>query len=173
MSGIWTMSRTWSRICPIFTVHIPYIKSWWTVTVKTDHIPDITNIFSRTSLFMFRTSLSIIVHIPDITVLIPDIIFFFYCPCSGHQKLKSGTWITVLEYGIQFSLSGEYGQWCPGYGEKILVMASFHCPYSGYQILMSRIWPVFTGHIPDIDWSIFRTSRKGGVGYIFDTKNMF
>ena len=31
-------------------------------------------------------------------------------------------------------------------------MTSFHCPYSGLHFLMSRIWPVFTLYIPDINY---------------------
>ena len=43
-------------------------------------------------------------------------------------------------------------------------MDSENWPYSGHQKVMSGIWQVKTGHIPDIDRTIFRTSHKGGLG---------
>ena len=74
-------------------------------------------------------------------------------------------------------MSGIWPGRCPEYGQ-------FYCPYSrhrsfhkidvrnkdsknwpfpGHRFLMSGKWPVFTGHIPDINLAIFRTSRKGGL----------
>ena len=78
-----------SRTSLTFSVHIPDI---------TVYIPDITVLV-----------LDITVLIPDIIVHIPDIIFSLLstfrtskvdvrnmdsilCPCSGHQRLMSGTW---------------------------------------------------------------------------------
>ena len=90
----------------------------------------------RGILSLFRTSLSmdiidhvpkIIVHIRDITVLIPDISFM--------RKLMAGIW--TVKTGHIIHISPEYGQWKLALFRTSIInvqnMDSFLCPYTGHQ----------------------------------------
>ena len=112
----------------------------------------------------------------------------FHWPYSGHQISISGIWYAQGKLAI-FGTSNvdvrnidsrkkwcpEHGQWCPEYGQW--------CPEYAQKILvMSEIWPVFTGHSPDINFwcseyghipDIVRCPEygQGGLGYLIQVVN--
>ena len=50
-------------------------------------------------------------------------------------------------------------------GSDVRNIDSFGCSYSGHQLLMSRIWTVSTVHVPNINLSMYRTSRNPSIVY--------
>ena len=83
---------------------------------------------------------------------------------SGIWTMISGIW-TVMS-GTRTVISRIWtvmsGIWTENVSD-VWNMASFHWPYSGHQLSMSGRWPVFTGHLPDNDFSIRLMSGIGTV----------
>ena len=101
---------------------------------------------------MFRTSLPFSLHIPDITVYIPDSTVLV----SDITVLIPDIIVHILD--IIISLLSTF------WTSKVDVrnMDSILCPSPGHQRLMSGIWPVETGHIPDIDLDVRNVARIFG-----------
>ena len=57
----------------------------------------------------------------------------------------------------------------PGNTGDVWNRARMNQPYSGHQKLMAGIGPVETGPVPDINLALFRTSKKGRIGYLIQS----